>query len=229
MSLILVTGGARAGKSTFAVQLAQQFGGNRDVCYLATAEPGDDEMRARIADHRASRPAGWRTLEVPRGVGAALRGLPRMAATWGREGEARAEPRMEVARQEPRPPGHALRQTDLTPATRLSVVLLDCVTMLVSNVLFAQADGEDAWPAVEAEIADVIDFAAKPDVTMIVVTNEVGLGIVPTHRVARVYRDLLGRANQRMAAAAEFVYFVVSGIPLEINGMQRSPITPAGL
>jgi adenosylcobinamide kinase/adenosylcobinamide-phosphate guanylyltransferase len=191
MSLILVTGGARAGKSTFAVQLAQQRGGDRDVCYVATAEPGDDEMRARIADHRASRPAGWHTLEAPRGVGTALR--------------------------------------ELTLAVRPSVVLLDCMTMLVSNVLFAQAEGEDAWPAVEAEISDVIEFAAQQDVTMIVVTNEVGLGIVPTHRVARVYRDLLGRANQRLASAAEFVYFVVSGIPLEIKGMQRSPLNPAGL
>jgi adenosylcobinamide kinase/adenosylcobinamide-phosphate guanylyltransferase len=188
MSLILVTGGARAGKSTFAVQLAQQLGGDHEVCYLATAEPGDDEMRARIAAHRAARPAGWHTLEVPRGVAAALRGL--------------------------------------TSPARPSVVLLDCLTMLVSNVLLAQADGadtvEDAWPAVEAEITDLLEFAAQPAVTTIVVTNEVGLGIVPTHRVARVYRDLLGRANQRLTSAAAFVYLVVSGIPLEIKGMQRS-------
>jgi adenosylcobinamide kinase/adenosylcobinamide-phosphate guanylyltransferase len=187
MSLILITGGARAGKSTFAVQLAQKLGGDREVCYLATAEPGDDEMRARIAAHRAARPAGWHTLEVPRGVGAVLRGL--------------------------------------TPPARPSVVLLDCLTMLVSNVLLAQPDGatavEDAWPAVEAEVNDLLSFAAQPGVTTIVVTNEVGLGIVPAHRVARVYRDLLGQANQRMASASAFVYLLVSGIPLEIKGMQR--------
>jgi adenosylcobinamide kinase/adenosylcobinamide-phosphate guanylyltransferase len=187
MSLILVTGGARAGKSTFAVQLAQQLGGDRDVCYLATAEAGDDEMQARISAHRAARPAGWHTLEVPRGVGAVLRGRP-------------------------------------APARR-SVVLLDCVTMLVSNVLLAQADGADtvegAWPAVEAEITDLLEFAARPAVTTIVVTNEVGLGVVPAHRLARVYRDLLGQANQRLASASAFVYLVVSGIPLEIKGMQR--------
>jgi adenosylcobinamide kinase/adenosylcobinamide-phosphate guanylyltransferase len=186
MSLILITGGARAGKSTFAVQLAQQLGGDRDVWYLATAEAGDDEMRARIAAHRAARPAGWHTLEVPRGVGAVLRGL--------------------------------------TPPARPRVVLVDCLTMLVSNVLLAQADGADAvdsaWPAVEAEINDLLLFAAQPAVTTIVVTNEVGLGIVPAHRLARVYRDLLGQANQLLAAAAAFVYFVVSGIPLEIKGMQ---------
>jgi adenosylcobinamide kinase/adenosylcobinamide-phosphate guanylyltransferase len=187
MSLILVTGGARAGKSTFAVQLAQQLGGDRDVWYLATAEPGDDEMRARIAAHRSARPAGWHTLEAPRGVGAALRGA--------------------------------------TPPARRSVVLLDCVTMLVSNLLLAQPDGADtvegAWPAVEAEINDLVQFAAQPAVTTIVVTNEVGMGIVPAHRLARVYRDLLGQANQRLASAAAFVYLVVSGIPVEIKGTQR--------
>ena len=187
MSLILVTGGARAGKSTFAVQLAHQLGGDRDVCYLATAEPGDEEMRARIAAHRAARPAGWRTLEVPRGL----------AASWA-----------------------ALANT-----LSVRVVLLDCLTMLVSNVLLAQTDQagavEDTWPAVEAEVNDLLRFAEQPAVTTIVVTNEVGLGIVQAHRLARVYRDLLGRANQRLASASAFVYLVVSGIPLEIKGMQR--------
>jgi adenosylcobinamide kinase/adenosylcobinamide-phosphate guanylyltransferase len=187
MSLILVTGGARAGKSTFATQLAHELGGERDVCFLATAEPGDDEMRARIAAHRAARPAGWRTVEVPRGLGPTL--------------------------------------GSLMLADHPHVVLLDCLTVLVSNVLLAQADAtgtvEDVWPAVEAEVNDVLGFASQPAVTMIVVTNEVGLGIVPANRVARVYRDLLGQANQRLASSADFVYLVVSGIPLEIKGMQR--------
>jgi adenosylcobinamide kinase/adenosylcobinamide-phosphate guanylyltransferase len=189
MSLILVTGGARAGKSTFAEQLARQLGGE-EVCYLATAEPGDDEMRARITAHRAARPAGWRTVEAPRDVGAVLRGLmiPARPTPW--------------------------------------VVLLDCLTLLVSNVLLAHG-GEDAWPAVEAEITDVLRFAEQ-SVTVIVVTNEVGMGIVPEHRLARVYRDLLGRANQRLASMAAFVYLVVSGIPLEIKSMQRPFHLPPG-
>jgi adenosylcobinamide kinase/adenosylcobinamide-phosphate guanylyltransferase len=96
------------------------------------------------------------------------------------------------------------------------------MTMLVSNVLLAQnGEADDAWPAVEAEVNDLLRFAAGPAVTTIVVTNEVGLGIVPANRVARVYRDLLGQANQRLASAASFVYLVVSGIPVEIKGMQR--------
>jgi adenosylcobinamide kinase / adenosylcobinamide-phosphate guanylyltransferase len=187
MSLILVTGGARAGKSTFAEQLAHQFGGDRDVCYVATAEPGDDEMRARITAHRAARPPGWRTIEAPRRLG------PALAALAG------------------------------TPAVR--VALVDCLTLLVSNVLLAQPDAADAWPAVEAEVNALIRFAAQPAVTTVVVSNEVGLGIVPENRLARVYRDLLGRANQRLAVAAAEVYLVVSGIPLEIKGIGR-PCTP---
>jgi adenosylcobinamide kinase/adenosylcobinamide-phosphate guanylyltransferase len=180
MSLILVTGGARAGKSTFAEQLARQVGGDNDVCYLATAEPGDDEMRARIAAHRAARPAGWRTIEAPRGLGDALASL------------------------------------GSPPAVK--VVLVDCLTMLVSNVLLGPPDPA---PGVEAEVDDLVWFAAQPNVTTIVVTNEVGFGIVPATPLARVYRDLLGRANQRLATAAAFVYLVVCGIPLEIKGMQR--------
>ena len=187
MSLILVTGGARAGKSTFAERLARQFGGDRDVCFVATAEQGDDEMRARIAAHRAARPSGWRTIEAPRGVVAALDSL--------------ADP--------------------LT----VRVVLLDCLTLLVSNVLLAQPRPaetvEGVWPAVEAEVDALIRFAGRTAVTTVVVSNEVGLGIVPDNRLARVYRDLLGRANQRLAAQAAFVYLVVSGIPFEIKALQR--------
>jgi adenosyl cobinamide kinase/adenosyl cobinamide phosphate guanylyltransferase len=189
MSLILVTGGARAGKSTFAERLARQFGGDRDVCFVATAEPGDDEMRARIAAHRAARPPGWRTIEAPRSVIAALDGL--------------ADP--------------------LT----VRVVLLDCLTLLVSNVLLAQPHqaetAEGVWPAVEAEANALIRFAGRAAVPTVVVTNEVGLGIVPDNRLARLYRDLLGRANQRLAAQAAFVYLVVAGIPVEIKALQRPP------
>jgi adenosyl cobinamide kinase/adenosyl cobinamide phosphate guanylyltransferase len=191
MALILVTGGARAGKSTFAEQLAHQLGGDRGVCYLATAEPGDDEMLSRIAAHRAARPPGWRTIEAPHSVIAALDGLANSLS--------------------------------------VRVVLLDCLTLLVSNVLLAQPHQtptvEDIWPAVEAEANALIRFATRAAVTTVVVTNEVGLGIVPDNRLARMYRDLLGRANQRLAAQAAFVYLLVAGIPVEIKALQR-PLDP---
>jgi adenosylcobinamide kinase/adenosylcobinamide-phosphate guanylyltransferase len=187
MGLILITGGARAGKSTLAEKLARRLGGDKDVCFLATAEPGDEEMRARILAHRATRPPGWRTVEAPHSVIAALDRL--------------ANP----------------------PSVR--VVLLDCLTLLVSNVLLARPEEqtvESVWPAVEAEVNALVRFAGHAAVAMVVVTNEVGLGIVPDNRLARVYRDLLGRANQRLAARAAFVYLVVAGIPVDIKALERS-------
>jgi adenosylcobinamide kinase/adenosylcobinamide-phosphate guanylyltransferase len=188
MSLILVTGGARAGKSTFAERLAGQLAGGQGVCYLATAEPGDDEMRERIEAHRACRPAGWRTIEAPRGLAAVL--------------------------------------GPLAGSHLPSVVLLDCVTMLVSNVLLAHRAGPDgrpdAWPAVQAEVDALISFASSGAQTLLAVTNEVGMGIVPDNALSRLYRDLLGRANQRLAATAASVYLVVSGVPIEIKRDPRA-------
>ena len=178
MSLILVTGGVRAGKSAFAERLAREAGGD-SVCYVATAEPLDDEMAARIAAHRAARPAGWVTVEAPRAVVAAL------------------------------PPPGAAR-----------VVLLDCLTLLVSNILLAcpeSAGVAAVWPVVEAEVDAVVRYARS--MPTVIVTNEVGLGVVPPTKLGRVYRDLLGMANQRLAAAAEAVYLVVAGIPVDVKSL----------
>ncbi len=180
MGLILITGGARAGKSTFAERLASELAGD-DVCYVATAEPLDDDMAARIAAHRAARPRAWQTIETPSRVADALAG--------------------QAAR---------------------GVILIDCLTMLVSNLLLADGDEKDvdAWPAISAEVDAIIGLAQASQGTVIVVSNEVGLGVVPPTRVGRVYRDLLGRANARIAAAASAVYFVVAGLPVEIKALQ---------
>ena len=179
MSLILITGGARAGKSTFAGNLAADRAGGGPVWFVATAEPLDADMAARIAAHRAERPAGWVTVEAPRGV------ADRIA--------------------EAGPPA--------------GVVLIDCLTLLVSNVLLAHPEPAavaDVWPTVAAEV-DGIVRASRGTAATIVVTNEVGLGVVPATPLGRVYRDLLGAANQRLAAAADQVFLVVSGIPLQIK------------
>jgi adenosylcobinamide kinase / adenosylcobinamide-phosphate guanylyltransferase len=182
MPLILVTGGARGGKSDFAQNLAAEIGGD-DVLFVATAEARDDEMARRIAAHREARPSGWRTVEAPRQVGRALR----------EAGGAKA-------------------------------VVVDCLTLLVSNVLLSVGDEpsiEPAIVAVEEEIGSLLAAASETARPVIVVTNEVGFGIVPANALARTYRDLLGRANAAVAREAEQVYLLVSGIAVEIKSLSR--------
>src|SRR6266516_2766662 len=185
--LIVILGGARSGKSAFAERLA--VSSERSVAFIATATVGDDEMRERIARHRASRPKGWHTLEEP----------------------------LDLAR--------AVRQA----AELADVVLLDCVTLWLGNVLL-QASGqhaqdeqgeealhttsrlfdERALKEIEAMLAVVKSLGLNK--TLIVVTNEIGLGIVPAYPLGRLYRDTLGYVNQRLAQVAERVYLMVAGM-----------------
>jgi adenosylcobinamide kinase/adenosylcobinamide-phosphate guanylyltransferase len=175
--IVLFTGGARSGKSMRAEQYAERLG--RPVVYLATAEAGDDEMRARIAQHQRRRPVSWATLEAPTAVVTAL---------------------------------HTLQVG--------TVVLIDCLSLLVSNLLLAHE--ADPASAVDAEIAALLAATRERDLTLIVVTNEVGMGIVPAYPLGRAYRDLLGRANQQVAAAATEVYLLVCGIPIEMRALEAA-------
>lgn len=182
--LLLVLGGARSGKSTYAQRLAQELGGSR-VLFVATAEAWDAEMAQRIAQHQQERPAVWRTLEVPHNVGQAIASHPGNAA----------------------------------------VVLVDCLTLLVSNTLLRLGESPDpaaAAAAVEAEIAALLQICQGNAATCIVVSNEVGLGLVPDNPLGRLYRDLLGRANQTLAAQAEAVYFMVAGLPVDVKALARA-------
>jgi adenosylcobinamide kinase/adenosylcobinamide-phosphate guanylyltransferase len=178
--LMLILGGARSGKSACAEKLALEHGGS--VTYVATAQALDDEMAARIAQHKLDRPGKWQTREIPTGVGAALSADP--------------------------------PQTD--------VILLDCLTLLVTNLLMQTADNEGeadekaAAGLVEAEIDSLLNAIRAIPASWIVVSNEVGLGLVPPYPLGRIYRDLLGRVNQRLAAQAEQVIFMIAGIPMRL-------------
>jgi adenosylcobinamide kinase/adenosylcobinamide-phosphate guanylyltransferase len=184
--LILILGGARAGKSAYAEQLVRDYGSH--VLYVATAEAKDEEMRVRVEAHQAGRPATWTTLEAPVNVGQALL--------------------------------HALPVAD--------VVLLDCITLLVTNVVLAHggeavenmAHQHEAaiQAAVTAEIDSLLAAQQQLGLPMVAVSNEVGMGLVPPYPLGRLYRDVLGRANQRLAAAADRVYLLVAGLPMSLKG-----------
>ncbi|MFN3374418.1 MAG: bifunctional adenosylcobinamide kinase/adenosylcobinamide-phosphate guanylyltransferase [Chloroflexus sp.] len=176
-TVVLFTGGARSGKSRCAERYAARL--SEQVVYVATATASDDEMRDRIARHRARRPLTWSTREAPANVAAVLADLPAG-----------------------------------------SVVLLDCLSLLVSNLLLANES--DPEPAINRELANLLAMVAQRDLMLIAVTNEVGMGIVPAYPLGRQYRDLLGLANQRVAAAAAEVYLVVCGIPVELRALEAA-------
>lgn len=179
--LVLILGGVRGGKSSFAQSLARSM--SDSVTYIAPAEAGDEEMRRRIEEHRRSRPPSWHTIEEPLHPASALVSAP-----------------------------------------RTEIVVLDCMTLLVSNLLLANEESAaDAEQAVDAEITALLRAYDNSAATFIIVSNEVGMGVVPPYELGRVYRDLLGRANQRIARAADRVYWMLAGLPIEVkaSGMAK--------
>lgn len=177
-----MTGGARSGKSRFALERAEIAGGDA-VTFIATAEGLDQEMELRIGRHREERNPAWRTIEAPRSLAAAL---------------------AENAPHREERPGAVPRGA----ATR--VLIVDCLSLWVSNLML---DG-----IAEADIvAEARKLTPPASGLLIVVTNEVGLGIVPDNALARAYRDVLGRVNQTVASAATEAYLLVSGLPLRLK------------
>jgi adenosylcobinamide kinase/adenosylcobinamide-phosphate guanylyltransferase len=169
--IILVTGGARSGKSRFAERLALTFG--TPLGYLATCESLDTEMDERVERHRKRRGLEWMTIEEP------LRLTEMLAANDG----------------------------------RFRAVLVDCVTLWLSNLLLAHEEPE----RVMATVRELAEAAPKFVTPLIFVTNEVGMGIVPENRLARVFRDLAGEANELLATAADEVHVVFAGLPLRLK------------
>ena len=164
MAVTLLLGGARAGKSTIAARIASRWTG--PVALIATAEPRDEEMAARIARHRAERPPEWTTVEEPLDLVRAMDGLP---------------------------PGAG--------------VILDCLTLWVSNAMEAELDDDE----IEERARKAAAAAGARDGDLVAVSNEVGAGIVPANPLGRRFRDLLGRVNAIWAEHADRVLLVVAG------------------
>ena len=185
--MILVIGGARSGKSTFAQQLATKLGDR--VCFIATASPCDEEMEKRIDIHRGSRPEGWDTIELEAGSGAPV--LP---------GE-------------------------------VDVAILDCFTVYLHRLmatsgldwkaedeaLMAEEEVLKRCEKVEAEAIKTIKALKESVPRLVVVSNEVGMGLVPPFRLGRIFRDAAGRLNQRLAAEADEVFMVIAGLPVRLK------------
>jgi adenosylcobinamide kinase/adenosylcobinamide-phosphate guanylyltransferase len=175
MKTTLVTGGGRSGKSRRALELALP---RKTKAFIATAQPLDDEMRARIKKHREDRSGEFRTIEEPFDLAGAVRSLP--AGT--------------------------------------DVAVIDCLTVWLGNLVHRHEGEAHGFPEVPAFVEAVRD----PPCDLIIVTNEVGMGIVPANELARHFRDLAGTVNQAIATVADEVVLMVSGIAVVIKGTQTA-------
>ncbi len=177
--IVLVTGGARSGKSTFAENLYKD---KKDVVYIATSIALDEEMKERIIRHKQTRPDTWRTFE----------GYYSLTDALGTEKN----------------------------------YLLDCITVLTSNIMFDMTKDLDTIPQkiqeeveekVYIELYNLIEAIRKKGYNLVMVTNEVGYSLVPENHIGRVFRDIQGRINQKVAALSDEVYLVCCGIPVKIK------------
>jgi len=184
---VLVGGGARSGKSRFALRHALALGARG--LFVATAEASDDEMRVRIARHREERDARWRTLEAPLALALAL-----------------------------------------DDAGAHDVILVDCLTLWLSNLLVRGATADEAL----ARVDEVRTTLARRRVPVVLVTNEVGLGLVPETPLGRTFRDVAGLAHQRLARDADQIFLAILGLvlrvrpgPVSVEEAPETSITPA--
>lgn len=168
--LVLIGGGARSGKSAFALRLARSLGARR--AFIATAQRSDEEMRARIAAHARTRGDDFATVEEPVALATRLEAL-----------------------------------------ADFDVVVIDCLTLWLSNLLLGGASEEGILKAVDG-LAEIIE---RSPTRIVMVTNEVGMGLVPDTPLGRVFRDVTGRAHQRLSAAAAEIYLAVLGVVLRVK------------
>ncbi len=169
--ITFILGGARSGKSSFALKAALESGGK--TAFIATCQPLDPEMKKRILRHKKARPSHWQTYEEPREIAGLLKRI----------------------------------------SGKFDIIIIDCLTLLVSNLMM---DGQKE-AAIKKELNKTLDALKKIKADAILVSNEVGLGIVPDSKLGREFRDIAGRVNQMAAAKANKVFFLVSGIPWRIK------------
>ena len=170
MRRTLILGGARPGKSRYALELGESFGGDR--VFVATAQRSDDGMRERIGRHREDRDASWRTVEE-------------FVEIW------------DVIESECR---------------EGRVVVLDCLTLWLNNLMLFERDVESDV----SRLVECLDEGVEGE--LILVSNEIGLGLVPDTELGSEFRDVHGRMNQRVAAVCDRVLFMVSGLPVVVKG-----------
>ncbi|MBO8162898.1 MAG: bifunctional adenosylcobinamide kinase/adenosylcobinamide-phosphate guanylyltransferase [Brevibacillus sp.] len=181
MSIVLVLGGIRSGKSAYAEELARRRGGD-SVLYVATGRSTDREMEQRIAQHKLRRPNQWKTCEEPVALPAAISVYP-----------------------------------------KCQVVLVDTLSGWLANLLLAYPDGEWHSADVQQELMEQVDFllgyaCQQDDQCWILVSDEVGLGGVAATPLGRAFQDVVGQANQTVAEAADEVFLVAAGLPLQLKG-----------
>lgn len=172
--IVFVIGGARSGKSSFALKEASGIPGRK--LYIATAEPLDKEMKERIERHKRERSSEWEVIEEPVDIASILK-----------------------------------------KTGSYDVLLLDCLTLWVSNILARYPERARQQDLINGFLYSLGELKKYPNATLFAVSNEVGMGIVPQNELARDFRDLSGLLNQRVAEMADEVYFVISGIPLRIK------------
>jgi adenosylcobinamide kinase/adenosylcobinamide-phosphate guanylyltransferase len=182
--IIFVTGGARGGKSSFALHEAEKIEGKK--LFIATAEPLDSEMKARIEIHRKERGHDWDTAEVPLKIGETLK----------------------------------------NQGVLYKAIVIDCLTLWLSNVMGGHSETLDrdlkVVGIIDTLVDDLQDIQHAPHrsgnlSSIFIVSNEVGMGIVPGNSMSRIFRDMAGQLNQKVAKIADEVYLIISGLPLQLK------------
>lgn len=169
--IVFISGGARSGKSQYAVRLAKS--NYRQVLFIATACASDKEMQLRIKLHKKDRPCDWKTIEEPKNIVSLVKDISK----------------------------------------KVDLVIIDCLTLFISNLMLDNRS--DVF--IERQLNSLLKTLKRSQFDSILISGEVGLGVVPDNHLARRFRDLAGRVNQNVASMSDEAYFIIAGLPLKIK------------